>query len=121
MHIVQLLPELNQGGVERGTVELSRELVKRGHRSTVISAGGKLAPQIEKDGGRHILLDVCSKNPLTAPRRVHDLRHLISDLRPSVLHARSRVPAWLAWFANKRLRIPFVTTVHGFNSVGKIQ
>lgn len=117
MHIVQILPELNQGGVERGTVEFSREAVKLGHRSTVISAGGSLAGQIETDGGQHILLDVFSKNPLTVPKRVHDLRFLISDLSPDILHARSRVPAWLCRFANRKLRIPFVTTVHGFNSV----
>ncbi|MGE4490501.1 MAG: glycosyltransferase, partial [Kiritimatiellales bacterium] len=119
MHIVQLLPELNQGGVERGTVELSRELVRRGHRSTVISSGGKLAEQIKQDGGLHITFDVCSKNPLTVPKRVSDLRSLITDLSPDILHARSRVPAWLCHFANRQLNIPFVTTVHGFNSVSK--
>lgn len=119
MHIVQILPELNQGGVERGTVEFSRELVKLGHASTVISAGGSLVEQIEKDGGRHIQLDVCSKNPLTLPFRIRSLRTVLSDLLPSVLHARSRVPAWLCWFANKKLNIPFVTTVHGFNSVSR--
>jgi len=131
MHIVQLLPELNQGGVERGTVELSRELVKRGHQSTVISAGGSQAAQIEKDGGRHITFDVCSKNPLTFPFRVHKLQKVLSQLQvssfksqvssgsPLLLHARSRVPAWLCYFANKKLKIPFVTTVHGFNSVSK--
>jgi len=119
MHIVQLLPELNQGGVERGAVELSRELVKRGHQSTVISAGGGLAAQIEKDGGRHIFFDVCSKNPFTVPFRVHALRLLLSDLHPSIIHARSRVPAWLVWLANKKFKIPFVTTVHGFNSINR--
>ena len=119
MHIVQILPELNQGGVERGTVELSRELVKLGHRSTVISAGGSQAAQIEADGGQHITLDVCSKNPLTFFHRVRALRSQLSVLRPSVIHARSRVPAWLCWFANSKMLIPFVTTVHGFNSVNK--
>lgn len=119
MHIVQLVPELNQGGVERGVVEFSREVVRRGHTSTVISAGGTLAPQIEQDGGRHITLDVCSKNPLTFFPRVHALRSLLSDIRPSVVHVRSRVPAWLCWFADKKLGIPFITTVHGFNSVSK--
>lgn len=119
MHIVQVLPELNQGGVERGAVELNRELVLRGHRSTVISAGGTLAPRIEQDGGQHITLDVCSKNPLTFFFRARKLRITLYELRPSILHARSRVPAWLCWFANKRLKIPFVTTVHGFNSVSK--
>jgi glycosyltransferase involved in cell wall biosynthesis len=121
LHIVQILPELNQGGVERGTVELSRELVKRGHQSTVISAGGSQAAQIEKDGGRHITLDVCSKNPLTVPLRVRALRQTLCSMHPapSILHARSRVPAWLCWFANRKIKIPFVTTVHGFNNVSK--
>lgn len=119
MHIVQLIPELNQGGVERGVVEFNRELVKRGHRSTVVSAGGKLADRIDADGGQHIVLDVCSKNPLTFPCRVRQLEKLLRELSPDIIHPRSRVPAWLAWFANKRLKLPFVTTVHGFNSVGK--
>lgn len=117
MRIVQLLPELNEGGVERGTVELSRELVKRGHESIVISARGVLAAQIEAEGGRHITLDLCSKNPLTALFRAAKLRGVLRTLQPDILHARSRVPAWLAYLANKQLGIPFVTTVHGFNSV----
>ena len=117
MKIVQLLPELNEGGVERGTVELSRELVKLGHESIVISAGGKLEEQINKEGGKHITFDVCSKNPLTAPFRMMRLRKILRELKPDILHARSRVPAWLTYLANKKLHIPFVTTVHGFNSV----
>lgn len=117
MKIVQLLPELNEGGVERGTVELSRELVKLGHESIVISAGGKLQEQIESDGGKHIKVDVCSKNPFTAPLRTVKLRKILKELNPDILHARSRVPAWLTYLANKKLQIPFVTTVHGFNSV----
>ena len=119
MHIVQILPELNQGGVERGTVELNRELIARGHQSTVISAGGELAGEIAADGGRHILLDVCSKNPFSVPFRIRVLRRVLAELAPDILHARSRVPAWLCHFANRKLRIPFVTTVHGFNSVSK--
>jgi len=117
MKIVQLLPELNEGGVERGTVELSRELVKLGHQSIVISAGGKLQDQIEKEGGKHIIFDVSSKNPLTVPLRIFRLRKILKTLNPDILHARSRVPAWLAYLANKKLHLPFVTTVHGFNSV----
>ena len=103
MKIVQLLPELNQGGVERGTIEFSRELVKCGHQSIVISAGGSLALQIENDGGKHITFDVCYKNPLTVPSRIYKLQTAISKLQPDILHARSRVPAWLTWFANKKL------------------
>lgn len=117
MHVVQVLPELNEGGVERGTVELSRELVLRGHQSTVISAGGRLAEVVESEGGRHCRFDVCRKNPLTALVRTARLKRQLSELKPDILHARSRVPAWLCHFANRTLGIPFVTTVHGFNSV----
>jgi len=119
MKIVQLLPELNEGGVERGTMELSRELVKLGYKSIVISAGGKLVKQIEADGGRHITFDVCSKNPFTAFFRMIKLRKLFKELEPDILHARSRVPAWLTYFANKKLYFPFVTTVHGLNSINR--
>lgn len=115
MKVVQLLPELNEGGVERGTVELNREFVKRGLESVVISRGGKLAEQIEREGGQHITFDVCSKNPLTAPLRILRLRAIFRQLAPDILHARSRVPAWLTWLANRPLKYPFVTTVHGLN------
>ena len=117
MKIIQILPELNEGGVERGTVELSREMVKRGIDSVVISAGGKLAEQIEVEGGQHITFDVCSKNPVTALPRIYGLRKLLTSLKPDILHARSRVPAWLSYLANRKLGLPFVTTVHGLNSV----
>lgn len=119
MKIVQLLPELNEGGVERGTVELNREFARLGHESIVISNGGKQAKQVEVDGGKHIKFDVASKNPFTALWRVYKLRKLIKELNPDVIHARSRVPAWLTYLANKTLHIPFVTTVHGLNSVNK--
>jgi len=119
MKIVQLLPELNEGGVERGTVELSRELVKLGFESIVISNGGKLVNQLEREGGTHIKYDVCSKNPFSAVFRVFGLRKILKELKPDILHVRSRVPAWLVYFANKSLKIPLVSTVHGLNSVNR--
>lgn len=115
MHVVQILPELNEGGVERGAVECNREFVRRGVTSTVLSRGGRLAPEITRDGGQHRTYDVCSKNLLTAPARVYGLRRLLADLKPDIVHVRSRVPAWLTHFANRSLRLPLVTTVHGFN------
>ena len=119
MHVVQVLPALVQGGVERGVVDFNRELVRRGHASTVVSAGGPLAERIAADGGRHVTLDVRSKNPLTALSRARALRRLLDELKPDILHARSRVPAWLCRLANRDRRFPFVTTVHGFNSVNR--
>jgi len=98
-------------------VEFSREMARRGIESFVVSAGGRLAGQIEADGGRHFVFDVCGKNPLTVLPRAFGLRRLLRRLHPGILHARSRVPAWLAYLANRPLGIPYVTTVHGFNSV----
>lgn len=117
MKVVQLLPELNEGGVERGTMELNREYVKLGIESYVISNGGKLVEQIVKDGGKHIKFDVCSKNIFSLLFRVYGLRKILKKLKPDILHARSRVPAWIAYLANKSLGIKFVTTVHGLNSI----
>ena len=117
MHVVHLLPELNEGGVERSVVELNRELVRAGVESTVISRGGKLVPIVEAAGGRHVWLDICSKSLLTVPWRVYQLRRMLATLKPDVVHVNSRVPAWLLRFANRRLRLPVVSTVHGFNSV----
>lgn len=119
MRVVQLLPELNEGGVERGVVDFNREFVQRGIDSIVISRGGHLAAQVETDGGRHICLDISTKNPLTVPSRVYRLRRLLSTIAPDIVHARSRLPAWLACLANRKLRLPFVTTVHGMNSISR--
>jgi glycosyltransferase involved in cell wall biosynthesis len=118
MKIVQILPELNEGGVERGTVELSRELTRRGYESVVISKGGKLAAQIALEGGLHVGLDVCSKNIFTAPWRIFQLYKALKKIKPDIVHVRSRVPAWMLFFANRWLHLPVVSTVHGFNSVG---
>ena len=118
MRIVQIIPELNEGGVERGVVELNRVFVKKGIESFVISAGGKLENQINIAGGNHVKFDVCSKNIFTAFSRVKGLKKILKEIKPDIIHVRSRVPAWLVYFANKKLNIKVVSTVHGFNSVG---
>ena len=118
MRIVQVIPELNEGGVERGVVELNREFVKLGIESYIISNGGKLVNQIVQDGGNHIKFDVCSKNIFTSFSRISKLKKLLKELKPHIIHVRSRVPAWLVYFANKSLKIKVVSTVHGFNSIG---
>ena len=117
MRIVQLLPELNEGGVERGVVDLNREFIKKGIENIVISNGGILVDQILKDGGKHIQHDICSKNIFTVPLRVFRLRKILKKINPDIIHVRSRVPAWLVYFANRSLKFKVVSTVHGFNSV----
>lgn len=118
MRVIQVLPELNEGGVERGVVELNREFVKKGIESFVVSLGGKLENQINLDGGNFIKFDVCSKNIFTVFSRVNKLKKILKEINPDIIHVRSRVPAWLVYFANKSLNIKVVSTVHGFNSVG---
>lgn len=118
--VVQILPALQAGGVERCTLETARALVAAGHRSVVISSGGRQVEQLVREGSEHIMLPVERKSLLTL-LQVRPLRRLLRELRPDILHARSRVPAWVAWLTWRKLpageRPRFVTTVHGLHSV----
>ncbi|MBE3021415.1 glycosyltransferase family 4 protein [Campylobacter sp. 7477a] len=116
MKVVQLLPELNEGGVERGVVEITREFNKYNIKSYVISGGGKLVSEIEKNGVTHITADVYSKNLLTMIQRVLKLRKILKEIEPDIVHVRSRVPAWLLKFAKIGLNLNIVSTVHGINT-----
>jgi glycosyltransferase involved in cell wall biosynthesis len=117
--VVQLLPALESGGVERSTLEIAEALVQAGHRAIVVSAGGRLLPALAATGAEHITLDVGRKSPL-ALRHVPALRRLFAEMRIDIVHARSRLPAWLARLALRGLPVAarprFITTVHGLNS-----
>ena len=119
MKVAQILPRLDAGGVERGVVDLNREFARRGIDSVVISSGGAWAAKIEEDGGAHFHSEVASKNPLTAPARALRLRALLAQIAPDIAHIRSRVPAWLFRFANRKLGLPAVSTLHGLNRRGR--
>ena len=120
MKVLQILPELESGGVERGTLELGAFLVEQGHESLVISNGGKMVSDLESAGSRHLVLPVHKKSPLSL-RVIPALRRILLEERPDILHLRSRVPAWLAWMSYRSLplnqRPRLVSTVHGFYSV----
>ena len=121
--VVQLLPALDAGGVERSTLEIADALVRGGHRAIVVSAGGRLLPTLLEVGAEHVALDVGRKSPL-ALRHVRALRALFREVDADIVHARSRLPAWLGWWAVRGMRgtqapAPrphFVTTAHGLNS-----
>jgi glycosyltransferase involved in cell wall biosynthesis len=118
--VLQLLPALESGGVERSTLEIAAAVVDAGHRSLVVSAGGRLLEPLLATGSLHVALDIGRKSPWTL-RHIAGLRRLIEAHRPDIVHARSRLPAWIAWWALGRLRgsrPAFVTTVHGLNSPG---
>lgn len=117
--VMQLLPALEAGGVERSTLEIADALARAGHRALVVSAGGRMAPKLEALGARHIGLGIGRKSLLTL-RHVRALRRLMREEHVDIVHARSRLPAWIGWLAlrgmRKDARPRFVTTVHGLNS-----
>ena len=118
--VLQVVPALHGGGVERSTLEVAAELVRLGHRSLVISGGGRLVPELLSAGSEHVCWPVGRKSPLTL-RLVPRLRRLLLREGVDILHARSRLPAWVAWLAWRGMapgrRPHFITTVHGLNSV----
>jgi glycosyltransferase involved in cell wall biosynthesis len=120
MKIIQILPELQAGGVERGTLEVAAHLVSGGHESIVISNGGRMVAELEQAGSRHIRMPVHRK-ALASLGQIPRLREIFAEEKPDLIHVRSRLPAWLAWLAWKTMdrctRPRFVSTVHGFYSV----
>ena len=118
--VLQLLPALESGGVERGTLELAAGLVAAGHRSIVMSAGGQLVTRLTGQGSEHVSWPIGKKSLLTFTL-THALRRFLRKENVDILHARSRLPAWIAWRAWKAMpqqsRPGFVTTVHGLYSV----
>ena len=120
LKILQVLPALNGGGVERGTLEFARELVNKGHTSMVLSNGGRMVPELEREGSTHYQLPV-HKKTLLSLRWVRPVRRLILELKPDIIHVRSRLPAWIVWLAWRGIpeaqRPGLVTTFHGMYSV----
>lgn len=120
LSVLQLVPTLIGGGVERGTLEVAQALVDAGHRSVVVSGGGRLVPELTAAGSEHICWPIWRKS-LFSLRFVPRLRQLLNARQFDIVHARSRVPAWIAWLAWRGMdadrRPHFVTTVHGLYSV----
>jgi len=122
--VLQVLPALDGGGVERGTVEITAAIAQAGGRPLVASAGGRLVGSVERGGGRHVKLPLDSKSPWRIWRNAAALERLIRAERVDIVHARSRAPAWSAWLAARRAGVHFVTTYHapyGEDFAGKRQ
>ena len=118
MKILQILPELNIGGVERGVCDLSKALVEQGHQSFVISNGGKLESSLVASGGKHISMPVHIKRFKTL-KLAKKLYEVILDVNPDIIHVRSRMPAWVTYHALKKFKNNkpvHVSTFHGLYS-----
>ena len=113
LSVLQVTPELNAGGVERTTIEMAEAISRAGGLALVASAGGRLEPDLEAAGGELIRLPVDSKNPIQVAANVGRIAEVSRTRGVKLIHARSRMPAWSALWAARRLKLPFVTTYHG--------
>jgi glycosyltransferase involved in cell wall biosynthesis len=111
--VLQIIPRLNMGGAERTTIDIARALTQAGWRALVACDGGRMRSQLYDAGGELIRLPVASKNPLTMLSNTNQLVRIIREQQVSLVHARSRAPAWSALRAARRCGVPFVTTYHG--------
>lgn len=119
--ILQVIPALGtSGGVERGTVEIANAVVQAGGRAIVASAGGAKEHELQRVGAEHVTLPMDTKNPMGIYNNVSRLVDLIRRENVDLVHARSRAPAWSAYYAAKRAKVPFVTTFHGTYSHGNV-
>ena len=117
MKILQILPALGSGGVERGTIEIARALASAGIPSAVASAGGPRVAELDALGVPHIALPLGSKNPFTMWRNAARLADLVRRDGFTILHARSRAPAWSAYWAAQRTGATLLATYHGVHGI----
>lgn len=111
--IVQILPALDVGGVERGTIEVAKAISEAGGKAVVISHGGQLVSQLQRIGAEHIKLPVHSKNVLKWGGIRRSVKRALEECGADIVHVRSRAPAWIALPAAKALGLATVTTIHG--------
>ncbi len=116
--VLQVLPELGQGGVELGTVQIAEALSAQGITNFVASAGGRMEHNLQKLGVRHFTLPLKSKNPFTILKNASKLAEIIKKEGINIVHARSRAPAWSAYLAAKKAGVHFMTTFHGTYGLG---
>ena len=111
--LLQVVPELETGGAEQTTIDVAHAVVRAGGKALVATRGGRMAARLESDGGRLAQMPVQSKNPLTMLGNAARLVDLIRRQSVSIVHARSRAPAFSALWAAQATRTPFVATYHG--------
>jgi len=114
MNILQILPALDIGGVERGAVDFARYVALNGHKSVVVSGGGRLQRRLDEVGVRHYQLPVGKKSPFTMILMTKQLCDIMKNENIDVVHARSRIPAIIGFIAAKLTNKTFITTAHGY-------
>jgi glycosyltransferase involved in cell wall biosynthesis len=122
LKVLQVIPKLGYGGAETGCYDIAHYLPENGCKSFIVTSGGELTKFINKEKVKLIKLPVQSKNPLLIIFNTLALIFIIIFNNISIVHARSRAPAWSCLFATKITRRKFVTTFHGtYNFNNKIK
>ena len=116
--VLQVLPEMNHGGVEMGTVEIASGLQAAGIKNFVASSGGRMVYDLQKLKVKHFELPLKTKNPIKMWLNAKRLEKIIKATGINIVHARSRAPAWSAYWAAKKTGAVFVTTFHGSYGLG---
>lgn len=111
--LLQVTPELETGGAEQTTIDVAHAVVAQGGKVLVATRGGRMAARLEADGGRLAQMPAQSKNPLVMLGNAARLIDLIRREKVSLVHARSRAPAFSALWAAHATKVPFVATYHG--------
>ncbi len=120
--VLQVIPRMRAGGAELGCLQIATALVKNGHRALVASEGGQLVDQVLAAGAEHINMPLATKNPLVLAKNARQLADIIRRDKVSIIHARSRAPAWSALYAARSTHIPFVTTYHSeYSEKGRLK
>ncbi len=119
--ILQVLPRLEAGGVERGAIDIALALVDAGWGAVVASEGGAMVRELARAGIPHVTLPLASKAPWTIRANIARLAAVIEAHGVDLVHARSRAPGWSALFAAERTGRPFVTTFHGTYGGGALK
>jgi len=114
--ILQIVPDLQSGGAERSAVDVAEALALAGARSLVVSRGGRMVSELQSKGGVWIPFPAATKNPLSMAANVLRLARIIREEGVDIVHARSRAPAWVAYYAAQRAGARFVTTYHSIYS-----
>lgn len=120
--VLQVIPELDAGGAERSAVDVARAVVASGGKSWIATEGGRLASEAEASGATIVKGSFASKNPLTIWKNAGVLADFVRKENISIVHARSRAPAWSAFYAAQRTGIAYVATYHGvYNAKGSLK
>ena len=120
--VLQVIPRLGFGGAETGCYDLAHYLSEQNCRSFIVTSGGELLKYVKKQKVKVFQLPVHSKNPLLILFNAIALLIIIMVYNISIVHARSRAPAWSCLLATKITRRKFVTTFHGtYNFQNKLK